>query len=77
VGAEGGGGAVVGFGAEGAVDAEGGDSPTAVAKPAGDGAEVDAGGDELRGRVVAELLDVEVVAEPCAHPVVALADGVR
>jgi hypothetical protein len=42
----------------GGVNPEGGDSPAAVAEPAGDGAEVDAGGEQLGGVVVPELVQV-------------------
>lgn len=48
-----------------------------MAEAAGDGAEVDAGGDEFGGVVVAELVQSGVQVEALRHALEALGDGVR
>ena len=68
------GGAAVGFAYPGGVDAQGGGSASAVAEVAGDGTQVDAGGQQLGGGVVAQGVQVAGDAEFGAHVHVAVAD---
>ena len=58
-----GGGALVGLRQPRGVDAQCRDSSAAVAEAPGDGAHVDAGGDQLGGGVVAQAVEVGVDAE--------------
>lgn len=65
--------APVGFVDPGGVDLESGCPAAAVAEVAGDGAQVDADGDEFRGRVVAERVQPGAAQlELARHPPVSL-----
>lgn len=61
---------MVGLGAPGAVDPECRGSSAAVAEAARDGTHGDAGGDQLCGGVVPQLMEVHVPAEAGAHAAV-------
>jgi hypothetical protein len=63
---------LVGFGDPRGVDLERGGAAAGVAEAAGDGADVDAGGDELGGGVVAQLVQGGVDTQPGGEVVVPL-----
>ncbi len=66
---------MVGFGDPGGVGAEGGGA-AAVAEAADDGSDVDAGGDQFGGGVVAELVECGLDSQAVGELAVALSDRV-